>query len=189
MLPDFAAMLRVRPPHTLSAALSAGVQFHHATDRVFHEATAFLEISRTAFRWLSEHGLGKGGARAVAHIGVEILLDGALATADEPGAEAYLRALEHASDARVSGQIAWDVPTAARFVNLCHTLLARGVSREEPAAELVAARVRRALDGRPRLALDDAGQSVVRDWVTLARASIVARAPGIIFELEQRLSP
>ena len=76
-LPDFAGMGRTR----LGAAngpLGAGIALHHATDRVFHAAPWFLDFERELRSQLREDGLPDGGARACAHVGPELLLDGAL---------------------------------------------------------------------------------------------------------------
>jgi acyl carrier protein phosphodiesterase len=187
MLPDFASMLRVRPPQTPESALADGIAFHHATDDAFHGSESFLEFSRRAFSDLSAGGLSRGGARAVAHVGVELLLDGALAR-ESASNEAYLSALESALTDRVHSQIQWSNEDAAdRFRHLCHTLARRGWMQSSVSAELIAERLRGILASRPRLALDDASLSVVRDWVTSTRPLIESRAPLLVREIEQRL--
>ncbi|HEY4159082.1 MAG TPA: hypothetical protein VGM29_13330 [Polyangiaceae bacterium] len=185
MLPDFASMLGARLPRTSHAELAAGVRFHHRTDDAFHGAPSFLAISREALRFLLERGVRKGSARAVAHVGVELELDRAL-SGDLHARARYRAALACIDD--VAAEITWNDPTTTpRLVALCHSLFARGILREEPAPELMAERLRRILEGRPRLRLDDAGQSVVREWIVAARPSIVSRAPTLVRELEQRL--
>jgi len=187
MLPDFATMLRARPPLATLAALSAGVWFHHRTDDAFHGSTSFLEFSGRASRFLSERGVSRGTARAVAHVGVELLLDAAFA--GESGAnEAYLSAIACATTAQVHGYIQWQTSDASeRFRHLCHNLQARGRFQENPESELVAERLRRILADRPRLAMDDHGLSVVREWVESARSQITSGAPELLREVEQRL--
>lgn len=187
MLPDFASMLRVRPPQVGGDALVDGVRFHHATDDAFHGAESFLEFSHQASSFLLERGLSRGSARAVAHVGVELVLDGALA--HESGAnEAYLSAIDAALTISVASRIKWEKDgQEARFQHLCHNLESRGAVPSDAPPELVAQRLANILAHRPRLALDEAGQSVVRDWVVTARPLIVARAPLLVFEVEQRL--
>jgi hypothetical protein len=76
-LPDFAAMARTR----LGAAegsLGQGIALHHATDHAFHAEGWFLDLERELRELLREDGLPDGGARACAHVGPELLLDGAL---------------------------------------------------------------------------------------------------------------
>jgi len=187
MLPDFASMLRTRPPRVTDSVLEEGVHFHHSTDDAFHGAESFLEFSRQASSFLLDRGVARGSARAVAHVGVELLLDGALAHEIQAN-EAYLCALDAALTKPVAGHIKWEtIVTESRFEHLCHSLRSRGKVRGDATAELVAERLRNILANRPRLALDDAGQSVVRDWVVAARPLIVVRAPSLVAEVERRL--
>ena len=44
MLPDFAAMIRARPPAARDPELARGIALHHATDEVFHDAPTFREL-------------------------------------------------------------------------------------------------------------------------------------------------
>jgi hypothetical protein len=76
-LPDFAAMARVRLTAT-DGRLGQGIAVHHATDRAFHASDWFLELEQDLRRSLSSAGLPDGGARVCAHVGPELLLDGAL---------------------------------------------------------------------------------------------------------------
>lgn len=187
MLPDFASMLRVRPPHVTDAVLAAGIRFHHATDDAFHGAESFLEFSRDASSFLSERGLARGSARAVAHVGVELLLDGAFASKTAAN-EAYLSAIDAALTIPIASHIKWeDSVSAPRFQQLCHNLRQRGPARADASAELVAQRLRNILADRPRLAMDEAGESVVRGWVVNARPRIIASADLVLSEVERRL--
>ena len=61
MLPDFASMLRTRPPSATLDALREGVSFHHQTDDAFHGSQSFLEFSRRASSFLSDSGVPRGG--------------------------------------------------------------------------------------------------------------------------------
>src|SRR2546426_388483 len=44
MLPDFATIIRARPPRTEHTDLDSGMQFHWRTDEVFHRSAAFLTL-------------------------------------------------------------------------------------------------------------------------------------------------
>ena len=187
MLPDFASMLRTRPPSATLDALRAGVSFHHRTDEAFHGAQSFLEFSRLASSFLSSHGVSRGTARAVAHVGVELLLDAAFAH-ERGGNEAYLSAIACGLTERVRGHIQWATSEASeRFQHLCHSLQRRGQFQVNPPSELVAERLRNILADRPRLAMDDQGLFVVRKWVESARSQITSGAPQLLREVEQRL--
>jgi acyl carrier protein phosphodiesterase len=187
MLPDFASMLRSHAPSSSLGTLNAGITFHHATDDAFHGSQSFLEFSREASRVLVLRGLPRGTARAVAHVGVELVLDGAFAT-ERSANEAYLSAVECALTERVARTINWQSGDAPlRFQRLCRNLQMRGALPSDTNEELLAQRLRGILADRPRLAMDDAGQSVVREWLVTARPSIVSGAAQLLREVEQRL--
>lgn len=184
MLPDFIGMLRLGRPTIHDAALDAGVAFHHASDEVFHELASFHRLSRQAFAWLSDRHMPRGPARAVAHIGIEMLLDEVMA-AEDFARRAYRAALGVPLGALLSFPLATD---AERLAALQDALLTRAVDYRTPTPELVAERIRRTLAGRPRLATDDAGQALLGTWVTLTRPHVLAEAPEVLATLRARLA-
>jgi hypothetical protein len=97
-------------------------------------------------------------------------------------------AIECALTTRVADHIEWQSTDGqARFTHLCHSLASRGAVRGDTPPELIVERLRNILAGRPRLALDDAGQTVVRDWAVTTGPLIVSGAPLLLKEVEQRL--
>ena len=77
MLPDLAAIARVR----LGPArgdLGDGVAVHHAADAVFHSSPWFNDRSQALRDALLAARVDRGAARACAHAGLEMLLDGGL---------------------------------------------------------------------------------------------------------------
>jgi hypothetical protein len=183
MLPDFASMLGARPPATRHADVEAGMRFHYRTDEVFHRSAVFVELTRAAFAWLLDRNVERGRARAVAHVGVELLLDAELSR-DEPVRRAYLGALQRGAPRDLGGSLVWESSDRhLDFEDLRERLLLRGVSGDEPTAEATALRLRRALATRPRLALDDATETVACDWVVAARPLVAARASELVQEV------
>jgi hypothetical protein len=183
MLPDFASMIRARPPSALDTELTAGIRYHHQTDHVFHDAASFRQLTAEAFVALQAAGLGRGSARAVAHVGVEILLDAELAK-DQVARDAYLAALSASHPEKLGQHIGWgDAGAQARFELLRHTLIRRGVAADDATPELVAYRLERALVGRPRLELGSGGVAIVEGWAASARQRIIEQAPGLMREL------
>jgi hypothetical protein len=185
MLPDFATMIRTRPPASHNETIGAGVRFHHQTDEVFHDAPSFRLLCAEAFSALEASGLARGSARAVAHVGIEILLDGTLAR-DAVACSAYLDALA------LYPALASDVEfhSAAAHGNcrqLVAALAARGISEEHSSPEAVAFRVSRALGSRPRLALADGDLARVSDWAARARHEVRRVAPTLVAELRAGL--
>jgi hypothetical protein len=184
MLPDFIGMLRLGRPTVRDATLAIGVAFHHGTDEVFHDLASFHRLSRQAFAWLSDHDMPRGPARAIAHIGIEMLLDEVMA-ADEFARDTYRAALR----VPLSPLMAFSTPTdAERLAGLQQALLTRADNYVQPPPELVAERIRRTLAGRPRLATDEAGQALLGGWVTLTRPLVLAEAPEVLATLRARLA-
>ena len=59
MLPDFATMIRARPPTAKQPELWRGVRLHHDTDAVFHDHPVFRELCADAVAALSEQFLAR----------------------------------------------------------------------------------------------------------------------------------
>lgn len=187
MLPDFAAMIRARPPRADHADIDSGMRFHWRTDEIFHRSSDFRRLTRQAVEWLSARGVRSGSALAVAHVGVELLLDAAL-SGDEPAQRAYLGALKGAGDGELGRHLGWaSGEERARFDDLRARLLDRGAIAGDIAPETVAERLRRALADRPRLALDDAAVLAARDWAFAARPGVSACAAPLVRELAAQL--
>jgi hypothetical protein len=163
--------------------LERGVAFHHRSDEAFHDLPPFLRLSRAAFVWLAERGMPRGPARAVAHVGIEMLLDEPLA--EDPRARAAYRAALGLPLERLLVLPAGD---AERLTALRLALRDRARGARNPTAELVAERLRRTLAGRPRLETDDAGQALLGQWVAHTRPLVVAEAPEILGRLRLLLA-
>jgi hypothetical protein len=185
MVPDFFSMLGLKPVRTLDPRLAAGVELHHLTDAAFHSAEPFISLTRTARLALSEAGLARGPARAVAHIGIEILLDEVLVS-DERGRDAYIGALALGESAREMLDFQND-EDAARYLSLLGVLASRGAPELPAAPDQVADRIQRALRSRPRLCLDEHGPAQVRSWVVAARPEVVECTSALLAVLRARL--
>jgi hypothetical protein len=190
MLPDFCTMLGLRAPAPASGQLGAGVRFHHVTDHAFHDLASFQRLNRAAAADLAARGVRRGTARAVAHVGVELLLDGELAESDDARA-VYLAALAVGHDPALVLGAAFATEAGERLGQLTRTLSGRGVAKR-PSNPSVVERLERALASRPRLAIASEDAPRVSEWVELFRARVVASAPTLVRELvldiEERLA-
>lgn len=147
MLPDFAGMIRARLAVADDAAIARGVALHHATDAAFHGLPATLALMRELDERLARGGCARGPRRAVAHVGVELLLDGVL-VGDAAYRASYLGAL--ACD---PGGVRWrDDDGPPRFALLVDRLRARGVPDDLRRVDAIVVRLQRMLDHRPLLA-------------------------------------
>jgi hypothetical protein len=79
MLPDFATMLGVRLRRdVLPVDVQHGVLLHHATDAVFHAHERVRSGMHDLAASLAAEDLPRGAARAIGHIGYEMILDSAI---------------------------------------------------------------------------------------------------------------
>jgi hypothetical protein len=181
MLPDFCGMLGLRTPGPSAGVLGEGVRFHHLTDHAFHELAAFRGFCSEATAWLDAQGVRRGTARAVAHVGVELLLDAALAEGDTARTR-YLAALGVAQLPELFERIELPPSERTSLAGLARTLEARGVSRA-PDTALVVTRLERALAARPRLRIEPSDLAHVSSWVELFRDRVLSSTPDIVNEL------
>lgn len=146
MLPDLASMCGGRIASAGDADVAAGIALHHTSDAAFHGLPAVLALMRELDDELAERRCARGPRRAVAHIGVELLLDGTL-TVEPSYRTAYLRGLAH------DPALDWrDPDDAPRFAALLDRLRARGVPDDLRLPEAITSRVHRILAHRPLLA-------------------------------------
>jgi hypothetical protein len=181
MLPDFSGMLGLREPKVAEGTLLQGIRFHHVTDDAFHGLALFRSLCSEAMLTLSARGVTAGTRRAVAHVGVELLIDAELAESGHARA-AYVAALRAVHDRRLVVHIDWPPEHRTRLARLA-TLLEERSGGAKPSAAVVVERLSRALSSRPRLAIADTALGAVAEWVELARERVVASAPALLSEL------
>jgi hypothetical protein len=146
MLPDFATMCGGRIAAADEESVTAGIALHHASDAVFHQLAVVTALMRELDGQLARRDCARGPRRAVAHIGVELLLDGML-VAEPAYRAAYLCGLAHDPVLR------WrDPDEAPRFAILLDRLRGRGVPDDLRSPEAITTRVHRILAHRPLLA-------------------------------------
>jgi len=188
MLPDFATMIRARPPVTEHAAIDLGMRFHWRTDDAFHRSEAFGDLTHAAVRWLSARGVRSGSALAAAHVGVEILLDAALA-GDAPAQQAYWRRSRAPRRARL-GATSPGRPTTRRCASIiCASGCASAArspatSRRTSWPAVCGARSPTA----PAWRWTTRRSSAVREWVTTARTQVSNCAAPLVQDLAAQLS-
>jgi hypothetical protein len=166
MLPDFATMCGGRIDGADEPTVADGIDLHHRTDAVFHQLPVVTGLMRELDDHLVRGQCARGPRRAVAHIGVELLLDGVLL--DDPiYRAAYLAGLWHDPALR------WREPdTAPRFAALLERLRARGVPDDLQRPDAITHRLAHILGHRPLLAPSP-------DDLRAIRAALVAFKPRI----------
>ena len=186
MLPDLAAMAGLRVASVAHAAADDGRRFHHATDAAFHRAEHFQTLCLAATRALSAAGVRRGPARAIGHVGVELLLDGWLAA--EQGVPApYGEALALAPGLApaITFRHAADPAPLLELCERIATLPGSPARWCEP--DRLATRLVRILARRPLLALEASELPSVRAWAASARDEVARAAPTLLVELRNGL--
>lgn len=182
MLPDFCGMCGARISAPDEEVVAGGIALHHATDAAFHRLPAVTGLMRELDEALRRANCARGPRRAMAHIGVELLLDGVLV--DEPGYRAaYLAGLAHQPALR------WRDPDGdARFTVLLDRLRDRGVPDDLRRPEAIAVRVHRVLAHRPLLAPSPGDLGAIRDALAAFQPRIAVAAQTIIRALRAALA-
>ena len=146
MLPDFTTMCGARVTGTSDAEVAAGIELHHATDKVFHTAPVVTGLMRELDARLERGGCARGPRRAIAHIGTELLLDGVLVE-NEQYRDAYVLGLEY------EAPLLWrDAGDADRYGAFIARMRDHGVPDDLKRPEAIATRLQRTLARRPLLA-------------------------------------
>lgn len=180
VLPDLASMARVRLDRSrLGGRLGEGVRCHVAADAAFHAEPRFRQGSAALRDELREGGVPTGPARAVAHVGWELLLDGNLRTGPAP--EAYRRALELGDHAGVAMAEAH----RARWARLlAHRHRLPELPYDDP--RWVAERLVSILAPRPRLRLMPRHVPVVVAALQGHAERVAAVAPAVLADTVRR---
>ncbi len=160
MLPDLEEMVGSRASGFADPRVVQGIALHHVTDKVFHGAAEFTAQQNAALSTLAPLPVRKGPRRAVAHVGVELILDAALRTPQR--LEAYIRALTSGSD--VSALQGVSFVQRLKFRSLFGTLVRRApfVTPTGPCG--VVERLEKALWSRPGLRLQPTELPHVLTW-------------------------
>lgn len=171
MLPDLAHMAGTRLRGSSDAGVADGIRFHHTTDGVFHRHPVFTASCTAAVADLCAVGLQRGPARAVAHVGFELLLDGAISR-DGSGLRAYRAALEFGRGE--PGLAPQDGPagTWTAITRVLERLADAPVPQAYDDPAFVAQRLQTILAPRPRLALSPADLAPMARWCIDAQPPI-----------------
>jgi hypothetical protein len=178
MLPDLASALRLRFAPPPGGALALGWRLHAAADAAFHGAQEFVQLVAAGRAALEAEGVARGPARAAAHVGVELRLDGWLARRGRP--PVFSAALACAADLAEDASLFRPAPEPARWRALCARLLDGELPEAYDRPARAALGVERALEGRARLALRAGERAHVERWLAGLEAELDARAPALL---------
>ena len=178
MAPDLLAMCGATGDRPTSARVAAGQAHHLAVDAAFHGSAAFGSLQAWAVGDLIGRGVRRGPARGAAHVGIELLLDGQLAS-DAGARAAYDRSLVTA-DAALQ-PFHWPEESAgARWRTLVRRLRQGTIPESYRDPDFVAARLVGALRGRPRLALTPAESLTLRTFLPALQQRVALDVPALM---------
>ena len=181
MLPDFSSMCRARLAPAQDAEVDAGLALHHATDAAFHDLPAVVGLMRELDARLDHLGCARGPRRAVAHVGIELLLDGVLLD-DEAGRSSYLAGVA------TEAEVAWEHDGAPRFAILRDRLRTYGVPEDLRDAGAITERLARVLGGRPLLRPSAADLRAIRTALGEQQPRVVVAADTVLRGVRARLT-
>jgi len=183
MLPDFSTMCGARVTGSDDEDVAAGIALHHATDAAFHRAPVVTGLMRELDARLERGGCARGPRRAVAHIGVELLLDGVLVD-DENYRDAYILGLEY------EAPVTWrEEADAARFSTLMDRLRTFGVPDDLRKPEAIVFRLSRMLAHRPLLAPSSQDLAVITVALIEHKPRVQIAADTVLRMLRATLPP
>lgn len=184
MLPDFASMAGVKLGTPSDEKLRAGIAWHHRTDAAFHHQSVFVGLMQETLVALTALGVSRGPARAVGHIGVEMLIDGELVHQDG-NADAYLRALETSTVLEQDETL--DGNARERLTLVHRRLRTHGVPYDYRNTEAVVMRLSRVLKSRPILAISPEDARKVQSVLPEIQRKVVAVLPQLLAAVRDAL--
>jgi hypothetical protein len=186
MLPDFLHMAGAKLVAVDRPEVAAGVENHHQVDAAFHGAPTFVALCASGLASLTAAGVRRGTARAVAHVGTELLLDGLLLRRREVEAT-YLAGLRWAFPDGLAASVRLAPGGEPRLASLAGRLASRGAPHEYREPAVVADRLEAALGPRPRLAMSGDERAAVEPWLAERRDELDHCAGALLEEVRRRL--
>jgi hypothetical protein len=179
MLPDLASVLRVRVVPPSGGDLALGLRLHGEADARFHFAPEFLALQAGGRVHLEAAGLPRGSARAAAHVGIELALDGWLARR-EPRSSAFRAALDAAESLAAAPGLFRGAFDPDRWRLLCARLRDGELPEAWSLPERGAQSVERVLAPRARLALAPGAREHVAEWLHALAPALAVQAPVLL---------
>ncbi len=181
MLPDFEGMTGVPLLGVDDPDVQRGIDLHHRTDHRFHRARSFIALCERALEDMTKLKIRRGTARAVAHVGSELFLDGLLAKRPEH-VDRYLDALEAGPRLRLD----WKDRGHA-FARLHSRLSLWGAPKEYAEPAFVLDRLVDSLGRRPALAPTEEETKRLEEFLPRLRQRTENAALELLDELRSGL--
>lgn len=179
MLPDLGSMGRFSWMAIRDDRARAGVALHHETDRIFHALERFRRLMDRGCQELSPLGLRRALARGLAHLAVELLLDGELARRREDR-NLFRRSIATTGGDRSQEILEQTPEDRTRWSRLRARLLDGVLPSAYAEPEFVAERIIGICRSRPRLALPDGIAPELKRWTAGLQQRVVEQAASLV---------
>ncbi len=168
---------------TPNEVVAAGIRCHHQTDDAFHRSEWFRSRQDRLRARLGADGLARGSARAVAHVGPELLIDGALLR-DETIAADVTKTFRAISDSHTRSELGELVPERSNdWLDHLDNVADRSAPTDYDDPVAVAKRLYRILLRRPRLAMPERHIDIAAAALADEHDSIRSTAGDLVQEL------
>ena len=188
-LPDIAAIGRFRLlGSTDDEELQTGIALHHLTDDAFHRDPWFTSRQRRLTDSLREAGLERGPTRAVAHVGPELLLDGALLQQSDLRDTINLALSEIETCSPLLTPLVQANADTAGWLDHLRKFTGGGMPTDYHDPTAVAGRLQRILANRKRLAFSGDEIDLVAKELAVEANGIHQTGPTFVVELGERIA-
>lgn len=186
-LPDLARIAGCRRlPQLEASPLRDGITFHETVDEVFHALPSFLGLMADGAQALRDAGVRRGIARAASHVAVELHLDGVIGR--DPAARVGIdRTLDWAAADALRHVLDWTDEDCAAWQRLRGRIRADALPQAWRDGDLVADRVIRALERRPRLRPSEREDRALRHELAAMRSTVLKAAPALLRALASKI--
>lgn len=182
-LPDLGAIGRFRLlGDTVDPDVTAGIALHHATDDAFHRHPTFTEVMARLRIDLASDGVERGPARAVAHVGPELLIDGFLLEDQQLGTGVEAAFAEIAQLGPALGSLVES--SGDDWLRHLAKVQTWGLPTDYGDPHAVAGRLHRILARRPRLRLDGDHLDAIGSRLATEQPTLNNAIPALIDDLE-----
>ncbi len=186
-LPDIATIGRIRLlGSTDDEEIQAGIALHHQTDDAFHRDPWFTSRQRRLTDSLRGAGLERGPTRAVAHVGPELLLDGALLQQSDLRDTINLALTQISPSSSILAPLVEGDSTD--WLDHLHRFTGGGIPTDYHDPSAVAARLQRILAHRKRLAFSTNQIDLVAGELAVEADHITRTALDFVADLGEQIA-
>lgn len=187
MLPDFISICRTQLTNISDPELAAGVEFHHKVDDIFHRSPIFVDLCSQAVKMLCDKSIQRSSARAIAHAGIELLLDGILGK-DHSVYSVYIEALKAGKSKNLFCSLSFSTPVSFSYLSsLLNRLENSHVIENYRNFEFVANRLHDILISHPKLRFEIEEIEAITEWVQFENSLVLEKKNELLYFIHDKI--